>query len=1306
MMLGILPLQSITPSVASAAETGTWIDGDMPELSLGDKLDNPTPATCTPVTFYQFTHIWPNGAFDKDGHQQPVDVCAVSTGYGQLGKGDGSQYIRPGTVTAFKVASSIGGITPSIVPLGDTHRFYFAPVVGSGPATSLGIYDGPLQAGEFGLYNNQMMYRLTKVHDHYLKDAAGTYLTILPGTSISENGQWMVVQVSSMGFVRINTETREMLLFTTESYSYLPGLQPTVYTAISNDGNTVIKSGTVDTKLYDLSGCQPAPFTMGPKSNTTTGCRSRLTGPDLRAKHSYFSFLLNMRFSPDGKSISGVGAVFNPSLGRNEFYSAKYSLAGYEQPEVTYMALGDSFSSGEGSKNTYILGTDEDGKRRIGGEPTLEDILNGVPAVFAPTNICHLSPKSYPYLAATSLAISAADFHNVACSGAVADDYNFPQDNQGLVIDSPLGNWQPGYRSQRNYFALGKPSVVTISIIGNDIGFSNKISRCLMPDSCFHFKEDRQSIVEEIHSKFDKLVDLYQDILRDSGGAKVYVLGYPQLFAMGSCKLNVSLDLEERQMAAGMLGYLNAVIKAATEKAGVQYIDVEQAFAGHQLCGSGTEAANGLVSGNDIMMGLVPVALESFHPNALGHQKLSEQLLFQSQYFARPMPVADASKKAPYTESTAYEQFVNSAPSGGVLKKAAYIAWDAGTSLLRGATYPLTYNDQILKPNSTYQAFFYSEPTYAGTVNTNGDGKIDGTITIPHNLSPGFHTLHIFAEDVASQPVDLYQTIYVAASEDDLDGDGIPNSQEKCLAVEPANVDEDRDGVDDACDAEIAELPTDSAPPTVIGTPDRDPNSNGWYNNNVTINWAATDPDPSSGVPTQPAATVASQEGTHTYVSDPSCDPLNNCTTGSLELKIDKTTPDISYSLSPAPNGSGWNNSSVTVTFTCSDATSGVADCTEPQTVRGADGTYVLTGSATDNAGNTDAVNVFVSLDSTSPTVTQSVSPTANAYGWHNTDVTVTSACNDNLSGLLACSPPVTLSAEGADQLASTNATDNAGNTATASTNINIDKTAPLLGAPVWSNNPKSVFGTATITLPVTENLSGIAEAEYYLGDTDPGQGNGATMQVSGGTISVNFNTDFPTGVYKVTIRVKDKAGNWSQSVSDYLVVYDPFGTRMTGKKTLLPSLANGDTLPGLIANDQQDKVKFGFNVRYDSNGSIHRNSDFQFKYETGTKCSKQTLAQNCHSLELNATSIAWLTTQGANDSTGIFQGTAKLDVDGVKSNVIFCLTGVDGERLDVVSDDHLTLKVYADGTNPNTSAPLYQVSQEVLRGNIKIRKW
>jgi hypothetical protein len=113
--------------------------------------------------------------------------------------------------------------------------------------------------------------------------------------------------------------------------------------------------------------------------------------------------------------------------------------------------------------------------------------------------------------------------------------------------------------------------------------------------------------------------------------------------------------------------------------------------------------------------------------------------------------------------------------------------------------------------------------------------------------------------------------------------------------------------------------------------------------------------------------------------------------------------------------------------------------------------------------------------DTTPPTIAAAVNPTPNAAGWHKTDATVSFTCADSTSGVASCPAPVTITTEGVNQPISGTATDLAGNSATASLTVNLDKLAPTVtitspsnGATV-SSTPVNVTGTAS------DSLSGIA---------------------------------------------------------------------------------------------------------------------------------------------------------------------------------------------------------------------------------------
>ncbi len=218
-------------------------------------------------------------------------------------------------------------------------------------------------------------------------------------------------------------------------------------------------------------------------------------------------------------------------------------------------------------------------------------------------------------------------------------------------------------------------------------------------------------------------------------------------------------------------------------------------------------------------------------------------------------------------------------------------------------------------------------------------------------------------------------------------------------------------------------------------------------------------------------------------------------------IKLDKAAPNISHSLSPAPNGAGWNRADVKVTFSCADADSGIKSCTAPQTVTAEGIGIEVNGTATDNAGNTQTDKATVNLDKTAPGITGSKSPAANAAGWHNTNVTVSFTCEDGTSGIKACSAPATLSQDGANQSATGSAADRADNTSSATAgNINIDKTAPSLSGKVTTSPNGSGWyrGDVTVNWTCSDATSGLAGA-CPTDSTITGEGNnlGATASVS-----------------------------------------------------------------------------------------------------------------------------------------------------------------------------------------------------------------
>jgi hypothetical protein len=296
----------------------------------------------------------------------------------------------------------------------------------------------------------------------------------------------------------------------------------------------------------------------------------------------------------------------------------------------------------------------------------------------------------------------------------------------------------------------------------------------------------------------------------------------------------------------------------------------------------------------------------------------------------------------------------------------------------------------------------------------------------------------------------------------------------------------------------------------------------GWYSGPVTVEWACS--DNLSGVVSCPADVVVSSEGI-TTLAETITDQAGNSTTVDITIKIDETPPTIIGAATPAPNGNGWNNTDVTVSFTCNDNLSGVVSCAGP-VVRGEGADQSASGSASDTAGNTASTTVSgINVDKTDPTLSGAPTTAANPNGWYNHAVTIHWTCGDALSGVDAptCPADSQITTEGVAQQLSRTVSDLAGNAKTAaSTPVKIDLTAPVTTA---SATPTAYTNTdVSITLAATDNLSGVDET-YYTKDGGP---------LTAGT-SVTFNTD---GVHTLTYYSVDNAGN-TESVHTVIVRID-----------------------------------------------------------------------------------------------------------------------------------------------------------------------
>ncbi|MEV6871457.1 SGNH/GDSL hydrolase family protein [Amycolatopsis sp. NPDC051128] len=315
----------------------------------------------------------------------------------------------------------------------------------------------------------------------------------------------------------------------------------------------------------------------------------------------------------------------------------------HDESWKNYVAMGDSFSSGEGVE-PFISGTNTSGSN---------------------PNVCHRSEGAYSKLLSGNpgTRLNLTGFR--ACSGAKTSHIT--------------GGWDPDVPNpvnlgeHRQDEALSSSTdVVTVSIGGNDIGFSDFVKLCLFVD-CSDSAMN-QPYFTAINNLGSTLSTTYDDILAKAPNAAVYVVGYPQVLPdpsncsnplgagitafnalVGAAKLGnstaaasvgavghwlgVSDSLINALIDAGQVTFTSAEMTAgrnlttsldskisatvsAKASSRLKYVDATAAgspFTGRELC-----TANPYFNGLDVVN-----QPYSFHPNQLGQDAYRQLLLTQ-----------------------------------------------------------------------------------------------------------------------------------------------------------------------------------------------------------------------------------------------------------------------------------------------------------------------------------------------------------------------------------------------------------------------------------------------------------------------------------------------------------------------------------------------------------------------------------------------------------------------------------------------------------------------------------------------------
>jgi lysophospholipase L1-like esterase len=283
-----------------------------------------------------------------------------------------------------------------------------------------------------------------------------------------------------------------------------------------------------------------------------------------------------------------------------------------DEPINSYIALGDSYSAGEGlgtKAAPYIPPTGDGGNR------------------------CHRSAQAYPELLSFPNATAPVPLVFVACSGAIS----------AQVFDLPQ---KTGFPVQGDALAP-KADLVTLTMGGNDLHFSDVLKLCFLKSDCTNkvlslsgispgHGEDTTPTGLKLSVWADKMLPIIKQRLTTvltaihsrEPDARIVIIGYPHLLPTDSgdkgeleCRLVLnSVNAKTRAYIADVQDRFNQAIYEAAAASHAEFVDPAFAWTGHEACGSKGGWINpALVNGTSPGPG-------SFHPTTAGQVALASIL--------------------------------------------------------------------------------------------------------------------------------------------------------------------------------------------------------------------------------------------------------------------------------------------------------------------------------------------------------------------------------------------------------------------------------------------------------------------------------------------------------------------------------------------------------------------------------------------------------------------------------------------------------------------------------------------------------
>jgi GDSL-like lipase/acylhydrolase family protein len=353
--------------------------------------------------------------------------------------------------------------------------------------------------------------------------------------------------------------------------------------------------------------------------------------------------------------VAGVALVV-VGLGTSAPAQASGPHSGNDKRPSAVVALGDSYISGEAGRwkgNTADsspgrLGTDR-AWRADPSDPANPAGVIDRSLVYGDTaaNGCHRSDVSevvsarLPVRKVINLACSGARTVNVlrASAGGVAFKGEEPQNDQLAEVAR-----------------ANKVKLIVVSIGGNDLGFGSILTSCVgaylsagtpcsstlpptidaglpkMAAAVTATLDDVRATMSEAgynQADYRLVLQSYPSPLPAAGKNRYSGTAADPRASVGGCPFQ---DVDSAWAKSSLIPALSSALGAAAKKGGAQFLDLSDAFSGHELCASAAKQSTGTPRGaNSEWIRFVDLAgqgdvAESLHPNYFGQKALGRCL--------------------------------------------------------------------------------------------------------------------------------------------------------------------------------------------------------------------------------------------------------------------------------------------------------------------------------------------------------------------------------------------------------------------------------------------------------------------------------------------------------------------------------------------------------------------------------------------------------------------------------------------------------------------------------------------------------